>query len=105
MKKTKKQLQAEAFAHHQKQLRDILNVFSMQEMAQYIFDRIWFDIEYLDKSIKDELEYIKNETDSYASQKADSRRYVKMLTKQKKTYLKLLKQLQRTFAQIQKVEE
>jgi len=86
-------------------LHRILNQYEIDDLMDFILCELQSDIDYVDGHIEDEIKYIKWETNTYASAKAEAMRHVKKLRKNKQARIKAMKELKRAFINVKKVKD
>lgn len=102
--KTKKPTKAEQLKSAERKIQNILESLDFEDVLSFIVRELQRDIELTEIDIEDELEYAKNETDSYASQKAEARRMAKILKKKLQRQKESLKQVQKAFTAVRKMK-
>lgn len=105
MKKTKKQLQTEKLEKTERKIWNVMDALEIEDLMSFIIGELKYDIGYYEDEIENEIDYVKNETDSYASQKADSRRLIKVLKKKNQQRKLVLKQVEKAFAAVRKTKD
>lgn len=101
----KKPTRLEQLQEAKTRLWRVLNVFKLDDIMQFVFDKLENDIEYIDGDIENEIKYIKWETDSYAGAKAEARQRIKCLRKNKQARTKAMKELRKAYANVKKVKD
>lgn len=104
-KNAKKPTRAEQLQDAKNRLRTILNVFQLDDIMQFVFDKLEGDIEYIDGNIEDDIGYIKWESNSYSSAKSEARQRIKYLRKNKQVRIKAMKELKKAYATVKKVKD
>jgi hypothetical protein len=101
----KKKTRLELLREAEQKLWFVLRSFVEDDLMNFVFERLEEKIESLDSDIQKETNYVKWETDSYASAKADARKRLKAMKKNKQDRAKALKELRRAFTNVKKVKD
>lgn len=105
MKKTKKQTQAEKLEKAERKIWNVLDVLDFEDVMSFIEGELKYDIGYHEDEIQNEIDYVRNETDSYADTKAETRKLIKVLKKDNQNRKLVLKQVQKAFAAVRKTKD
>lgn len=101
----KKKTAKEQLGEAQTKLWFVLKAFQLDDIMDFVFESLQDNIDYLDGDIENEIDYVKYETDSYSGAKAESRKYIKALKKNKQARLKAMRELRRAYANVKKVKD
>jgi len=101
----KKPTRLEQLQEAKTRLWRVLNVFKLDDIMEFVFDKLESDIEYVDGHIEEEIKYIKWETDSYSGAKAEARQHIKALRKNKQVRIKAMRELRKAYANVKKVKD
>jgi len=103
MKKTSKAKMQEELSTYKQLVDNILHKFTDERIIALLIDRREDDIDYLASELSSDIDYIKNETNSYRSQKDDARSRLPHYRKEIKKHKDVIKQLMSLSKTIKKI--